>query len=314
MTDPLCSVLIVSFKHSKYIHQAIEGALNQETEFPFEIVIGDDGSPDETPTVIQKWAQRHPNKIRAFCYPNNLGLFGKNNFATTLGHCRGKYVAFLEADDFWTDPLKLQRQITWLQNHQEYAFSYHAVSILSDDALDYQHKIYQEPVQDATTIDILEKHFIPTLSLVFRKEFLTPVPEMYFRVPSGDIVIELLMSLHGKARYFPETMGVYRNHSSGITKSDTQWNLQKTIGYLELYHSFNKVSKGKFEEKILSIMKNKLVVALQSANDHGGFTRIKYRWKIYKLATHYLRSQTWPEKKDTIYTFLIPRLYLFMKS
>lgn len=309
---PLCSVLVVCYNHEPFLRQALDGILLQETSFPFEIVIGDDCSTDNSANIIMEYAKRNPELIRPFCYQKNLGLFGRNNFVKTLGECRGDYVAFFESDDYWTDPKKLEKQVLWLEEHHEYALSYHAVEILTEASLDYDHKIYSDPIQDATTKDIIAKHFIPTLSLVFRRKLLDNLPPFYFKSSSSDIVIELIISLSGKARYFSEKMGVYRNHGKGITKRDHEWNIQKTIECLNLYQGFNEFSKFQFSDEVNTVQKGKLIYAYELTSSFKGYKRILLRWKLFVLACKYLKNKNWSEKKDTLYTFLIPRVYRFL--
>lgn len=308
-TTPICSVLVICYNHEPFLKQALDGILLQETSFPFEIVIGDDCSTDNSAKIILEYAKKAPEKIRPICYPQNQGLEGRNNLVRTLGECRGKYIAYLEGDDFWTDPHKLQKQVTWLEENPGYSLAYHAVDILTEGHLDYEHQIYASPIQDATTKDILRSHFIPTLSKVYRKELIKNLPDFYFRVPSGDIVIALILSLSGKVRFFPEKMGVYRNHGSGITKTKRRWNLQKTIGYLELYKGFNEFSKFEFSNEINTIQKRKLIYAQEITASLNGRKRFTYRWKLVGLAFKYLKNKELSEKKDIIFTFLIPRIY-----
>ncbi|MEL6535478.1 MAG: glycosyltransferase [Bacteroidota bacterium] len=310
MESPLLSVLIIAYNHASYIEQTILGALAQKTSFDFEIVVGDDASPDGTQAIIRKYAKEHPGKIRPFCYEVNQGLMGKYNFTKTLSECRGKYVALVEGDDYWTDPNKLEEQVLFLESNPDYSFSFHQVDIITEGQFDYDHRIYAEAVQDATTSDILGAHFIPTLSLVFHKKYVDPLPDFYWKVPSGDIVIELVLSLFGKARYFPKSMGVYRNHSQGITKTEPNWSLDTLIGYLNLYHEFDKHAKGVHHEQINGLLKQKLIASLATNNrQYRGWTRAWNQLMICRQGFKFLDTRSFSQKKDILYSLLIPRLY-----
>lgn len=100
------SVCVPTFNHEKYIAQMLEGALNQQTTFQYEIVIGDDASTDHAPPIIQDYARRFPEKIRACLHPKNLGpsepreFGGRNNVLFLLKACQGEYVALCEGDDY----------------------------------------------------------------------------------------------------------------------------------------------------------------------------------------------------------------------
>ena len=113
MTLPLVSIIMITYNHERFIAQAIEGVLMQETGFPFELVIGEDCSTDGTRAVCEKYAREHPDRIRLLPAERNLGM--NLNARRTLRACRGKYIANCEGDDLWTDAGKLQRQAEYLE-------------------------------------------------------------------------------------------------------------------------------------------------------------------------------------------------------
>ena len=107
-TSPKVSVLVLAYNQERYIAQAIQSALDQQTEFAIEIVIGEDCSTDRTRDILKRLAEDNPDLIRLLLREKNLG--GTENFYDTLRQCRGEYVAMLEGDDYWTNPQKLQMQ------------------------------------------------------------------------------------------------------------------------------------------------------------------------------------------------------------
>jgi len=115
--EPLVSVCIISYQQAPYIGRAIEGALAQKTTFPFEIVIGDDASTDGTCRVAHGYQRDHPDKIRVLISERNRGKHW--NYQRTERACRGKYVAYCDADDYWHHPGKLQLQVDYLEAHPE---------------------------------------------------------------------------------------------------------------------------------------------------------------------------------------------------
>src|SRR5256885_17089820 len=106
------SVPIVTYNQEKFIAQAVNSVLAQQTSFPFEIVIGEDCSTDGTRGIVQRLVAENPDKIRAICREKNLGML--ENHRATYGACRGEYIAFLQGDDYWTDPQKLHKQREFL--------------------------------------------------------------------------------------------------------------------------------------------------------------------------------------------------------
>lgn len=113
------SVMVLAYNHEKYIRKALESMVSQQTNFKFEIVIGEDKSTDNTRAIIREYYERYPDIIKPLFRKKNLGA--TRNVAATLRKCTGEYVAFMECDDFWTDPLKLQKQADFLDSHPDYA-------------------------------------------------------------------------------------------------------------------------------------------------------------------------------------------------
>src|SRR6266576_3052599 len=111
------SALIVTYNQEKFIEQAVRSALMQQVNFPYEIVIGEDCSTDNTRAIVERLASENPGKIRAILRDKNLGMHG--NHRATYNECRGQYIAMLEGDDYWTDPHKLQKQADFLDTHPE---------------------------------------------------------------------------------------------------------------------------------------------------------------------------------------------------
>ena len=109
---PKVSILIISYNHEQYIAQTLDSVLMQKTDFPFEIVIGDDASPDKTRNICEDYAQKYPHIIRVLPTPQNLGVVP--NYIRTLAACRGQYIAHLDGDDYWIDDEKLQKQVNRL--------------------------------------------------------------------------------------------------------------------------------------------------------------------------------------------------------
>ena len=111
---PVVSVHMITYNHEPDIRQAIEGVMMQKTDFEFELVIGEDASTDKTREICFEYQKRYPDKIRVLWWHENLGKVGHpagGNATRTTAHCRGEFIAFCEGDDYWIDPLKLQKQV-----------------------------------------------------------------------------------------------------------------------------------------------------------------------------------------------------------
>lgn len=210
---PLVSVIMITYGHEKYIEEAIRGVFLQKTNFPLELIISNDNSPDSTDEIVKNIIKSAPENISVnyIQHPENIGMH--HNFTSALRTAQGKYIAVCEGDDYWTDENKLQKQIDFLEKNEDFTLTFHNVFIRNGETLstdlDYEKRLSSK---DVYTIDDLSKgNFIHTLSAVFRNikiEF----PEWYFSSFLGDYPIWMWLSKKGKIKYFPEKMGVYREN------------------------------------------------------------------------------------------------------
>jgi glycosyltransferase involved in cell wall biosynthesis len=110
---------MITYQHERFITQAVESVMMQKTDFPYELIISDDCSPDNTRQLVLDLQRRYPDRIRLLLPATNLGMM--SNFVQTLRACDGDYIALVEGDDYWLDPLKLQRQVALLEAHPEFS-------------------------------------------------------------------------------------------------------------------------------------------------------------------------------------------------
>lgn len=113
---PVVSVHMITYNHEPYIRQAIEGVMMQKTDFEFELVIGEDCSQDKTREICFEYQKKYPDKIRVLWWHKNVSKLGGNGRRVSA-HCRGEFIAFCEGDDYWIDPLKLQKQVDVMRRH-----------------------------------------------------------------------------------------------------------------------------------------------------------------------------------------------------
>lgn len=111
--SPLVSICVTTYNHSQYIAECLDSILRQKVSFEYEIVIGEDCSSDDTLVQCESYALKYSN-IVLLKGEHNIGL--KENYKRTVHNCRGKYIAFLDGDDYWTDEYKLQKQVDILEN------------------------------------------------------------------------------------------------------------------------------------------------------------------------------------------------------
>jgi len=252
--NPKVSVCMITYKHEEYIEQAIEGVLSQITNFPIELVIGEDASPDTTASKIQQFCDSDSVKIRARFNVDNLGMI--NNFVRTLSECKGEYIALLEGDDLWTDTNKLQRQVDFLEANREFSMCYHPVTVMRNDKVEADTLTLDVP--DVSDIKVLARgNFMHTCSVVFRARLFDEFPSSYFSSSVGDYFLHMLNARYGFIKRLPQIMGTYRVHDGGVWSSQVGIDL-KILNYLE-------AMIGCFDSEIDQLLKERhSVVAYKS--------------------------------------------------
>lgn len=208
------NICVVTYNHRKYIRQTLDSILMQKTNFPFEIVIGEDCSTDDTRGIVLEYKKKYPGKIKLLLQKQNVGA--TRNFIETLKLCSGQYIAICDGDDYWVDPNKLQKQVDFLETHNDYAICFHNSQII-----DEQNRIrglYCEFNKDRTfTIkDILKRNFIPTASVVFRNYLNNDFLDKLLQLKAADWAFHIYNAEKGKIYYMNEIMARWRVHSEGI--------------------------------------------------------------------------------------------------
>lgn len=207
----LVSVCMITYGHEKYIRKAIESILDQDCSFIVEIIVSNDASPDLSDDIINALIKENSSGhvIRYFRHDTNLGMM--QNFLFALGQCRGKYIALLEGDDYWTDNQKLQKQVDALESNPDISMCFHKTYDLlqSGKVVAPMSTFHAEQVQIFKLEDIAQGNFIHTPSVVFRSKFL-PFPEKLSSAPIGDYLLWLHLASNGNILYLPDCMAHYR--------------------------------------------------------------------------------------------------------
>lgn len=209
------SVHMPAFNHEPYIARAIESVLAQQVDFGYELVIGDDASTDGTRAVAIEYARRFPDKIRLLCNDRNLGMF--DNDQRILQACRGEYIAWLESDDYWTSPSKLQKQVELLDAHPEYQACFHRASCVGGGVPATW--LGGPPIAKACyTIDDLLAygHFIPSCTLVFRAAAVRAAAGWTRHTPFLERTYAARLAVSGPIGFIDEELAAFRYHAGGI--------------------------------------------------------------------------------------------------
>ncbi|MEQ6122351.1 glycosyltransferase [Reichenbachiella sp. MALMAid0571] len=221
---PLVSVCVQTYQHVNYIRECLEGILMQKTSFQFEIVIGEDESNDGTREICVEYAEKNPDKIRLFLRSRKDVIYindnpsGRFNFIENLKATRAKYIALCEGDDYWTDPLKLQKQVDVLEANPEYGICAHVVKEVNE--FKNTSRLFPIINEDSAfgIVDYIANNLTGTCSLVFCRDKFSPIEDWFFTAPFGDIIVVLkvMKNTNHKIYILKDSMSVYRVHHGGV--------------------------------------------------------------------------------------------------
>ena len=209
-SNPLISVCITAYKKEKYIGEAIESVLMQITNFDFEIIITEDRGNDRTLEICNQYQSLHPEKIRVIQNEINLGM--TLNMLKGFELSRGKYIAILDADDVWSDPLKLQKQVDFLENNPDYSLVFHDNEYCDQNlnAIDtFKQRFPFRDYEDITLKKLVVWSILgATSSIVFKK--IENYPDWAAKTLGTERLIYFVHFFHGKMKYLPDVMFKYR--------------------------------------------------------------------------------------------------------
>lgn len=295
LDSPVVSVCIISYNHVKYIKQALDSIFAQKTNFQFEVILGDDCSQDNTQENIESYVEEYAGKIKFFFHPQNLTQKyseftpGKLNFIHTLFNAKGKYIVFIEGDDYFTDELKLQKQVDFLESNEEHSACFHnaLMKFENDESLNY---LINKPDQKTSILpsDLLiekETWFMATASVMFRRKSLAALQPWFGKSKSGDIPLYVLFSDKGPIGYLPDVMSVYRRHDMGLSFTDDRRHSPFVENRIFMFENLNNQTKGKYQSQINSILAEFYEMLADTIEYKASlFSRIKFISKSLMLS------------------------------
>lgn len=306
---PTVSVLLLAYNLEQYIAQALDSVLMQEVEFPYEIVVAEDNSTDNTRMIIQQYAQRHPNIVRPIFRPHNLGM--NVNFARTLPACRGQYVALLDADDYWTSPHKLRSQVELLQANPHFSFCFHNVAVLYEDGDHPTHPFHMSqpayylsrtiPAAVLSLEDLLPGNFIQTCSVVFRNGLFDALPDWFCDMPTYDWPLHIFNAQRGPFAYIDEVWGVYRVHQRGLwsTQMSRYENVRDTLNMIDAYKRIDHHLQHSYTQQL-----HEPIIPLYARAARLFAAQGSYRYSatyLYRWLTHILKPQNRRPRREWLH-------------
>jgi glycosyltransferase involved in cell wall biosynthesis len=299
---PDISIAVIAYNHERFIGDTFRGIAMQQFSGTIEVVIGDDCSPDRTRELARTFAEQHPN-VQLLFNERNLGMVG--NWTATIDACTGRYIAICEGDDYWTDPLKLQRQYDLMEQHPKHSMCWHPVDVVEEGI--QRPYPYAEGKEVADVHDIIRSHFMPTCSLMFRNGLIHAWPKWIRKVMSMDIALELMLAMHGTAARIDTVMAAYRQHPGGISKTP-EYAVLGALRLLFLLKKFNAYSRGAYDSIVRS------VIAEISARElrfmlAADLRDIQLHWAFLKYRLYGMRVNSFRSLRHELYIYAFPKLY-----
>ena len=293
------SIFMLTYNQEQFIAQTIESIATQQTSFRYQLVIGEDASQDKTLEICRKFEDKYPEKIKLLASPKNLGLIA--NFMRTLKECKGTYIAICDGDDYWTDPLKLQKQVDFLKQHSDYKIVYSLKQDLLPDGTFKQSAQLSMP-ETTTFDDLVMGNFIPSVTVLFKNETLYRVlPSWIINFPYGDWPLYLwTLTDGGKIKFMDAVMGAYRTEIGASFALRKKLSDEFRVNISILDHAIN---DAQFELKRPLLKKAKLQkmgALMKSYNREGSYLKafgvffrilsIKPSWKPIKMYFYSLKK------------------------
>ncbi len=291
LSKPLVSVSCLAYNHTNYIEDTLNGFLIQETDFPFEVLIHDDASTDGTADKIRKYEVLYPQIIKPVYQTENQWSKNKRVIRKAqYGRMKGKYIAYCEGDDYWTDPYKLQKQVDFLESNDNFIACAHLTKTIYDFTPNSNIQIYlNEKIPEILSHRFFLRPFnIATNSLVFRNGLINYDEIVKYPRVVRDKPLMIILSTFGLFKMFPEIMSVYRRNKGGISEN---------ISINQIYQA-----------------------ELKTATDLNLYLK-RFYWRSQFLKSHWHRyylinnkQLSLIEKLELFFKFLIPSFYDFPKN
>lgn len=250
---PMVSVFMVTYNHEKFIRQSLQSVIDQKTTFQIEVIIGEDCSTDGTKIIIEEFEKLYPEIMKPIYHTTNVGGL-RNAYEFCYPLLKGKYIACLEGDDYWTDDYKLQKQIEFLEENPDFAICFHNSKIIYDEEpgkILYSNS--QDQAEVSTFEDLAKGEFIYTPTCIFRNDDFKKFPKK-FQVYLNNYTLDLHNAQFGKIMYINEIMSTYRVHRGGI------WSMvprEKTlITQLPAYKFYLNYFDNKYKKYFTTHLKN----------------------------------------------------------
>lgn len=287
MDTPLVSICSITYNHAPYIRQCLDGFLMQKTKFRYEIIIHDDASTDGTTEIIKEYAEKHPDLITPIFQKENQyskgirGMFPRFCFP----HAKGKYIALCEGDDYWTDPLKLQKQVDFLEANPDFVMCFTNAIQHHEDCRIPDAPFSSIVDRQYSGEEIFKDWIVPTGSVVFRSLIIeTPFYSVAMRNNNlifKDISLFLSCAEFGRIWGISDFTSVYRRTDAGAVstqRSTYEGKMQYAIHTLEIYKVFGEKYRSICERIFFDHCYIMIQQAIKQLNLIQAYRFLQYSW------------------------------------
>lgn len=302
---PDISICMITYNHEAFISKAIEGVLMQKTSYSYELVIGEDGSTDNTRKICETYQAKYPDKIKLLPFTGNKGMAG--NYIATLEACTGKFIALCEGDDYWTDPGKLEKQAKFLLENPGYNLCFHDV-YNELNGKKTKSSIWDAPETSDLNYLLSNRGYIKTLSVMFRNaEGIIDFIQSAKDSPFLDLITYVAAVGTGSIRFFKEKMAVYRIHQGGVWSGTTSKQIvEKTVaGYKILYKLLPPEKQQLLKSRYMMMVEDYLMVG----NGTGSADITIFKNNVIEIEDHvflFLQNNCRERKKISFYATSVP--------
>ena len=256
MQNSLVSICCTAYNHAKFISECLDGFLLQKTNFNFEVLIHDDASTDGTQDIIKAYQAKYPNIIKPIFQTDNQYSKGVKPFIKYLFPAsQGKYIAMCEGDDYWTDPMKLQKQVDFLEENEDFVGVFHNTACIDERQLNPKFKPWRTYDRDVFTAEdtIRRLSLFHTSSYCFRNLDYDYGLISNPNISSGDMMLLGVISKFGNLKLFDETISVYRKNEGGVTSSESL--IKYHANRITLAKTLNHYFENQFQQRADQVIK-----------------------------------------------------------
>ena len=312
---PLVAIHCFVYNHEPYLRDCFEGFVMQQTNFPFVAIVHDDASTDNSAAIIREYEEKYPHIFKPIYETENQYSKRDGSIDRIMNEAieatGAKYVAMCEGDDYWTDPLKLQKQVDFMETNPEYVLCCHRYKIYNQNDgtwdRDYIYQLFDKSPNgfSFSNQENFKVWITKTLTLLIRQDALRKMPSKkgfkYWR----DVHMNYYLLKQGKGFCMPLEGSVYRRHQGGIF-SALQQTQQRRIG-MKIWYELLKYNQD--DEILVTFYKNQ-------HNNYRDYIRSRIHNRETKDLVVDIRTLLWLDyhfKGITEVMFSIKKMMLSMK-